>query len=66
MVYLKDKAPEVKVVRQKIIEFVILIAFPPISSVRLYEVVDFYQYCIRESNTPYIDTVSILQFFSDL
>lgn len=63
MVYLRDKAPEVRLVGQKIIEFVIWIAFPPVSSIRLYEVVDFHQCCIRESNTPYIDIVQILQFF---
>lgn len=60
---LKDKAPEEGLLGQVIIEFIILIAVPPVSSLRLYEVVHFYQHCSRASDAPYIDIVKLLHFF---
>lgn len=60
---LKDKAPEEGLLGQVIIEFIILIAVPPVSSLRLYEVVHFYQHCTRASDAPYIAIVKLLHFF---
>lgn len=56
---LKDKAPEEGLLGQVIIEFIILIAVPPVSSLRLHEVVHFYQHCTRASDAPYIAIVKL-------